>query len=512
MPRTSILRSAPLAWTLVVLVVLLAVAVITLAVPYVRGARVDLRAYRASIILPPGIDTSVASPARRFAISPDGTRLAFVARGADGRTLLWVRPLDGLTAQPLAGTEGAMNPFWSPDGRFLGFNADARLKKINVSGGPPLTLVDADAAFATWNRNDVIVFSRGPESLQRVSAAGGTPSRVTTLDPTRGEAGHIAPFFLPDGRHFLYLGLGGSGTTTTTVRDTVIYVGSLDPAEKPRVLLSGGANAQYAQGHLLFLRDTTLMAQPFDASRLELTGEAVPLAEQVEIGGPTGVAGAFSVAESGTLAYQIAAGEALSRLTWVDRHGKTLGLLGDPGTYGEFELSPDGKRAAISVLDAAKRASGVWLFDVVRGVRTRFTLDVEHTSPVWSPDGTWVVFNSRRKGPLDLYRKAASGAGDEDVLLADRSNKVPRSWAPDGRFITYDTGGGGTTRTDLWVLPLVGDQKPFALVQTPFVEGDGRFSPDGRWIAYTSDESGRREVYVSAFPGTASGRSRPAAA
>jgi hypothetical protein len=258
----------------------------------------------------------------------------------------------------------------------------------------------------------------------------------------------------------------------------------------------------YAQGYLLFLRAQTLMAQPFDVERLELTGDATPLVERVASGGRIGTAAGFSVSETGVLAYQTgpAGGALLSQLVWFDRSGKQIGALGDRARYGDLALTRDGGRLAVGLHDRAEGGRDIWLFDVARGLRTRFTFDAaEESAPVWSPDGSRVVFNSRRKGHLDLYQKASSGAGAEEELLADDFDKYPVDWSPDGRFILF--GVYPPRAGEFWVLPLFGDRKPFPFLQTKLGEAPGRFSPDGRWIAYASNESGRNEVYVAPFPG-----------
>jgi len=431
------------------------------------------------------------------AVSPDGQRVAFVGTGADGRSLLWVRSLDALAAQSLAGTEGGLRLFWSPDSRSLGFFADGKLKKIEVAGGPAITLCDApNARGGTWSRDGVIVFApTNASGLQRVSASGGVPTAVTTLG--EGETGHFQPSFLPDGGHFLYR----ASTPATLSGGLPIYLASLDSSERKLLLNADATNVVYSQGHLLFLRETTLMAQPFDAQRLELTGEPFPIAEQIQTLGNAPPYGVFSASENGVLAYQTGAGAVNSQLVWLDRTGKQIGVLGDPAAYADIELSPDGRQASVSLPDQAGRARDIWLYDVARGLKTRLTFDpADELTLIWSPDGSRVVFNSRRKGQMDLYQKAADGSGTEEVLLEDNRQKYPVSWSADGRFILYIS-AGGPTGNDLFVLPLSGDRKPIPFLNTQFNEARGQFSPDGRWIAYGSNESGGDEVYVAPFPG-----------
>jgi serine/threonine protein kinase/Tol biopolymer transport system component len=462
------------------------------------------RTYRASIVLPPNLRLWSGNPSGRFALSPDGTRLALVAADGAGQSMLWIRRLNTLSAQPLAGTEGAAYPFWSPDSAFVAFISGGKLKKIAAAGGEPVTLCDASfGAGGDWNRDDVILFTPKPQSpLYRVSASGGTPTQVTTLDAASGDIQHWYPFFLPDGKHFLYFVVGSKTGGITDPR--AIYVGSLDPQEPPRLVLQGGSNAKYAQGHVIFLRDNTLAAQAFDAGRLELRGEPFPVAEQVQITGAasTGAAGAFSVSQSGVLAYQTGFSVVRSQLVWFDRSGKQIGTLGDQADYGEVALSPDGSRAAVSIVDPGRGTRDVWVFDVARGLRERFTFDAgDEFAPLWSPDGSRIVYSARRKASIDLYQKLTRGGGGEEPLLVDGLGKFASHWSPDGRFIIYIGGGGIIARSDLWALPLSGDRKPSALLQSTFVETHGRVSPDGRWMAYTSNESGQFEVYVSPFPG-----------
>lgn len=280
-----------------------------------------------------------------------------------------------------------------------------------------------------------------------------------------------------------------------------IRVGSLDGRES-RPVLENQLNAIYAEGYLLFVRDTTLMAQPFDTNRLVTTGEAVPLAEQIQIL-PVSLRGVFSASASGVLVYQTGARTA-NQLTWFDRSGRRAGTLGDPGTIFSLEFSPDRKYVASSRNDT-EAGRDIWIYDVARGLKTRFTFDpAEERQTVWSPDGRSIVFNSNRKGHFDLFQKQANGVGGEQLLLADSLDKYPSSWSPDGKFLLYDSRFDPKTRTDVWVLPMTpersgGERKPFPFAQTPFNEVNAQFSPDGRWIAYQSDESERFEIYVAPF-------------
>ncbi|MEK6322705.1 MAG: protein kinase [Acidobacteriota bacterium] len=436
------------------------------------------------------------------AISADGRRLAFVATMADGKRQLWLRALDSLAAQPLAGTEGASHPFWSPDGRYIGFFANGKLNRIDAAGGAVLTLCEAPAGLGgSWSRDGVIVFAPNNTSpLLHVPASGGAPSEVTELAESRGGVSHYWPCFLPDGRHFLFL--SRAFITGASEQDT-INVGSLDSKES-RPLFQASSSIAYAQGHLLFHRAGLLLAQPFDVERLKTVGDAFPVLERVQYE-ITSSRGVFAVSENGVLVYQPGAGASDFQLTWFDRTGKSLGVLGDPANYftPSPALSPDGKMVAVQMQTSvgSRDSSDIWVYEIARGFPTRFTFNpASERAPLWSPDGSRIVFGSTRKGIVDLYQKAANGTGDEEVLLESGFDKYPMSWSWDGRFILYQeiaprVGG------DLWVLPLEGERKQFPFLRTEFNELAPMFSPDGRWVAYQSDESGRMEIYVAPFPG-----------
>ncbi len=401
-------------------------------------------------------------------VSPDGRKLAFNATGEKGG--LWIRDLDALEWRQLPGTDGAVSPFWSPDSKFLGFGVQNQLKKIDVSGGPAQTLCEVSGiqvGTGAWNRDGVIVFGgRGIGPLWRVSQVGGVATAITSVDRERGESFHSLPTFLPDGKHFLYLRNGPPDAIG-------IYAGSLDakPADqsKERILATPFA-ASYVNGYLFFMRDNTLMAQPFDAAKLQLTGEPAPVAEHV---GTTQSIGVFSVSPSGTLAYRAGAGTGSYQLTWFDRQGRVLSTFGQVGPDQNIVLSPDGTRGVVR--DAAGAAAGdLWTLDFARGVRTRFTFRQNPGSPaVWSPDGSRVAFAT---GDLldTIYEKASSGAGDEKELLKEPGRiHIPSSWSHDGRFLLYTAINDPKTGNDLWVLPLQGDRTPVLLLGTDFAENQG---------------------------------------
>jgi len=436
-------------------------------------------------------------------ISPDGHYLVFAQTGPNAP--LWVRPLNSLAPQPLAGTEGATYPFWSPDSKSIGFFANGKLKRIEATGGPVLTLADAPAGRGgTWtipdatagNASGVILFAPNRRSpVLRIPAGGGTVSTVTKIRDS--EVGHRLPWFLPDGRHFLY-----SATHEDNADSNTIRVADLSSPEDT-VIGEADSEAIYTQGFLLFLRQETLMAQPFDAQRRVATGDAAPLEQQIQRRSTTAYAN-FSASTNGLLAFRTGSAGGNSQLTWMDRTGKPLGVLGEPGNIVSFEFSPDRKSVAAALLPSGTLNNGdIWIYDAGRGLRTRFTFDpAVDSDPVWSPDGRSIIFASRRKQHADLYRKSSDGAGAEELLYSDNLEKSPSSWSADGKFLLYLKANG----TDVWVLPLTPDRpgaplKPFPFLQSPSNEFNAQFSPDGKWVAYNSDESQRYEVFVARFPG-----------
>jgi Tol biopolymer transport system component len=425
-----------------------------------------------------------------IAVSPDGKNL--VARIVeDGVSKLWVRPLERVTGITLKGTDGAGYPFWSQDGRYIGFFADSKLKTVDIFGAPPQSLADAAIPRGgAWSRDGVILFSVADGPLFRIAASGGQPVQVTELNKARNEAAHRFPSFLPDGVHFLYL------AASQTPEGSGIYVGSLTSKETKR-LVASVAKAEFAPPDLLlFLRESTLMAQRFDPGRLELSGDPFQVAEQV--GWSSGGIGGFTVSANGILAYRTGGLNQGRQLIWIDRNGKAEGTVGSPALYENPRLSPDGKRLAVHKPDGG---GDIWIFDLERNNSTRFTFDpASDNDPVWSPDGTRIAFVSNRDGGVfNLYQKDSRGTGQDELLLKTANNKLIDDWSADGRYILYQE-ADPKTKDDLWVLPLFGDRKPVRFLATPFRERDASFSPDGRWIAYDSDETGQFQVYVQSFP------------
>ena len=458
---------------------------VVLAAFYLRAPVTTALETRVDIVTPP------ASSPGSFALSPDGRKIAYVAT-SQGVSSLWVRPLDSISAQPLPGTEGAVSPFWSPDSRSLGFFADSKLKRIGLGGGEPQTLtedVNSLAANGTWSAEGTILFNsslNGP--LERIPAAGGQTVVVTRL--AQGEFRHFGSRFLPGGRQFLFASQGVA---------PALWLGSLDGIPPRRIAaFAPGTDsaAQYlAPGWLVRVKGNILAAQRFDNSSGQLSGDPVTLAQAVGIDAFFGN-GFFSVSPSGTLAWRSGTGNR-SQLLWFNRTGQNVGAFGALADFNvqSPELSPDGKRAAVS--RGAFGVRDIWLQESTRAGRFTFH-PADDVIPIWSPDGVRVVFASNRKGVLDLYQKPADGSGSEQLLLQSAEAKWPNAWSPDGRFILYNS---SQNNGDLMLLPLSGARKPYPFLSTPFNENQGIFSADGKWVAYQSNESGRFEIYVRPFPG-----------
>jgi Tol biopolymer transport system component len=437
----------------------------------------------------------------QVALSPDGARLAFTAASFGGSGALFVRRLDGSSSQAVTGGENAWLPFWSPDGRRIGFFSEGKLKRVDVSEGSVLTVCDAEyGAGGTWNRDGTIVFAPTRTSaLYRVSAAGGSPVPVTKLDASRHETAHRYPWFLPDGRHFLYM----AGDMNATPGDPAnsIRVGSLDGKTDKKVVPLASA-ASYAGGRLFYVRDGTLLAQEFDDSKLEGKGEPIPIVQRLGLYG-FAFLWPFSVSESGVV---VAAPffQSPSRLVWLDRSGKEIGSVGETGLVARPRLSPDGRRVAADVSDPGRDASDIWIYDAAGGAGTKFVFGAHEDSAIWAPDGAHLAFDSDRRargGHGDLWTKPLDG-GKEEILSESPDDRVAEDWSRDGRFVSFHVlQVRGRRNTQLWILDTAGERRASPFAADAEWQGNSRFSADGRWIAYDCDESGRAEVYVRAFPG-----------
>jgi Tol biopolymer transport system component len=474
-------------------------ASLILASMYFLKTQPEVRTYRYTISPPKGLMFRLSLDGD-FAISSDGRLLAFVATDSSDKDILWVRSLSSLESKVLSGTEGAGSPFWSPDGRFIGFFAGGRLKRVEVTGGTPQTICDAPIGRGgSWSKDGTIVFATGRDvPLSRVSAAGGLPATITSLDTLRHETSHRWPHFLPDGRHFLYL--ARTEITGTGEKDAII-LSSLDSTSKPRVLIKASSNAEYANGHLFFAREQSLLAQPFDPERLELTGDLFRITEQL-YHEPVSSHAAFSLSTTGTLSY-FNGGALEGRLVWYDRKGKQLGDVVRQAFCYDIQLSPDQKKAAISVYDFSTMSTDIWLCEFRRNVWERFTSDPgADRFPIWSPDGNTLAYSAFRGGQGGLYQRMSNGMAAEQLLLA-LDNPRPTDWSRDGLFLAF-TASSPQNNNNIWTLPMLGDRKPRRYFESQYSESGARFSPDGHWIAYQSDESGSIQIYVRPFPGSGS--------
>jgi eukaryotic-like serine/threonine-protein kinase len=431
--------------------------------------------------------------ARDVAISPNGHTVAIVGhRESERNNVLWIYEPGSQEATSLAGTERANFPFWSSDGRSLGFFADGKLKKLGLGGGPVQTLCNAPTGRGgAWNKDGVILFT--PSGLlgvgiSRIPASGGTPAPVTVPDKSLSEDSHRWPVFLPDGIHYLYSAVNLSGQKDLYS----IYVGSLNSNEK-RFVLRTRANAQYAAGYLLFYRDQTLFAQHFDTRKFELSGEPVPILTDVQFS-PRIAKAAFAASSSGLLVAQRAGDSGASQLLWFDRKGQETGMALKPGIYGNISLSPNGKAVAVDLTDPASQNTDIWTYDLETQSAKRLTFDPSIDSlPIWSPDGSRIIFGSSRELKFDLFLKDANGAQDEKLIPQDGPDRFPNDWSRDGKFVLYERG------QDLWFVSLP-ELRPSPFLKATFTLKTARFSPDGKWVAYSSNETGRSEIYVTSFP------------
>jgi eukaryotic-like serine/threonine-protein kinase len=472
---------------------------------WVRFNQKPLASTEVRFWIPPAPGTSLVGDNHGnpdFAISQDGTKLVYSVRESPEKDQLWLRKLDSLSGQPIAGTEGARLPFWSPDRQYIAFYSENRLKKISLSGGSPVVLCDVPNRFGggAWLADGTIVFGSIASGLSRVYADGREPKPLTILDPVRKERNHSYPVFLPDGNHFIY------ACDSYKAEERAIYMGTLNSKETVRLVGSPYKGGYVDPGYLLFLRGTSLMGQRLEMHPPRLIGEPILIADQLSVNSVSNDA-PFTSSRNGVILYRSGGAAAKTQLAWFDRAGKALGKVSPIESDISVKLSPDGTQAAISSVTGSTFRSGagepslnIWVIDLARGVRTRVTLDpaVSDENPIWSPDGRYLAFASHRKAfRAQIYEKSSSGEGQDKPILLGEGNEHPIDWSPDGKFLLVHANGNGI---DLMVLPLTGEPKPIPLLSSSADEAQGQFSPDGRWVAYTSSESGRNEVYVKQFP------------
>jgi len=437
------------------------------------------------------LNTTISLP--QFALAPDGRSIVFVAQAAGARPMLWVRSLEHVSAATLPGTENAVHPFWSTDNRWIGFFADGKLKKIPAAGGAVQVVAQTATDFrgGTWGPDDTIVFASGTGPLSRVASAGGTATPAS-------QGNHRYPQFLPDGRHFLHVVLNSE--------QSGVYAGSLDD-KNTKLLVRTNVSAVYAPpGYLLFVDGDALLGQAFDADRVQVSGQTFLVAEHV--GHSSDFQSAISASSTGAIAYAGTIAQN-GRLMWFDRRGNALGSAGPEGDYADFRLSPNEKSLAASLVDPKAGTVDVWMTDLARGGNTRVTHEQQlGASAIWSPDGTHLGFRTIRNGAIEFYERSAAGGGDEQAVLSaemrraaqiESVNIIDTDWSPDGQHILFSV-PGIVSSNDLWLLPLTGDRKPMKFLASPSDEMHGNFSPDGRMVAYTSNESGTYEVYVQTLP------------
>ncbi len=484
------------------------------AVLLVAAAVLGLAYRRVTLVVPQTVRAFVTPPEGGFlfsfaqgpggagppALSPDGRQIALVVRTKGGAEQLMIRPVDSLVSRPLPGTEGARYPFWSPDSRSVGFFADGKLKKVEATGGPSLTLCAAPMGRGgSWSPQGVIVFTPdrvGP--IHRVADAGGESSPVTAYDPTTDDT-HRWPWFLPDGRRFVYLDRVRGGQENLELNS--LMIGALDRQEATP-LLKASSNVAYASGYLFFVFDRTLMAQPFDAESASLSGAAFPIADGIQFDAAYSH-GVFTVSGNGVLAYQTGTAGNRGQLLWFDRSGKQLGAVGSQARHNWVELSPSGRRAVVEIADERTGDVDLWIYDLVRtpNLRTRFTFEPGgQSSPRWSPDEQKIVYTSRPAGRTALFVRPVSGTGDQVKFLETGVDDIwAGDWSADGRLIVFSS-LDAKTGSDLWTVPASGDPTPAEYLRTPNNERRPAFSPDGRWVAYESLESNRSEIYISPLP------------
>jgi len=487
-----------LAWTTAAIALVL--LLITAGALVWRAARTERLSLKFNLV-PPG-DVKVTFHAQNcgaLTISPNGRLITFIGTKGDGKPMLYVRPIDSLEARPLPGTEDPSFPFWSPDSRQVAFFTAEKLMRADLNGSPPIGVcdVDATARSGSWSRDGTIIFSLSSLSgVYRVPVGGGKPVLVTKLDASQRETTHRWATFLPDGKHFLFM--AGSHSTGTRSESNAIYAADLATGDRSLVLRAR-SSVVYSQGYLFYERDGVLVAQRFDPGKLRIEGDPIPVASEVRYD-TNFFRGVFDVSSNGTVVFQPGLSSSTNELATFDRGGKKTGDVTAPGGFLECRIAPDEKTIALTMEEVANGTTDIWLQDVTRGIRSRFTFGaLQEGSPVWSPDGGRLAYSDVQKVEEDIYVKDIAG-GDEKPLFVNDENKEPTAWSPDGQFIACNVRKAGQNKRDIWLVPANGGAKPYLFIQGSFDEYGGNFSPDGKWFSYISDESGRPQVYLTSFP------------
>jgi len=468
-------------------------AIIGYGLAYLFMPRPETKTLRASFLPPAGMRFQ-SDKRSIISLSPDGTTLAFAALDSSGKRALWIQKLRSSYPQRLAGTEGAELPFWAPDNRFLGFFAEGKLKKIDITGGSPLAICDAPfPQGGTWNSQGQIVFAPNQlDILYEIASSGGIINVLTVLDESRSEKDHNSPCFLPDGKHILYF--AASFTVENKATDG-IYLGALD-SDLRKFLISSGGDFTFANGYIIYRREGSLIAQAFDEDKLELRDNPFPICDDAR--NDPNVRTLFTASNDGLLLYETANAQSASQLVITDRAGVPIRSFDFITNYSYPALSHDGKKIAVDIKSAGN--SDIWIYDTERNLKTRFTFDqTPDLCPVWTRDDKAIAFTSNRKGVYDIYIKTIGNSGGAELLVASNFSKLPTDWSGDGRHLVYNE-ANGKTKNDLMIFQNFGEKQSLPFLQTPFEEYDGRISPDGRWLAYTSLESGKENVYVTPFP------------
>jgi serine/threonine protein kinase/Tol biopolymer transport system component len=497
-PTVPAKRSWPwLAWTGTV--VAIAVALAAVLVPRMTSKPSAPALARFAVTAPPGM--TVVTDGASMAVSPDGRRLAFIAADSTGMAQLCIRNLDSLSARQISGTWGAILPFWSSDSRFIAFFAEGKLKKVPADGGLPEVICDAPSGRGgSWSKNGVIIFApqaMGP--LLKISADGGDVVEINKPDSSRHETGFRFPCFLPDGRHYLFVSLPRKREGFD------IYLSELDSKQSTRIMAAGGAPVPAVTGCLLFVRGNRIAAQEFDRHKLRPTGQIIPLGDAPPASSFEG-APLLSASENGVLIHA-ATNLPNTQLVWLDRMGRAVGTVAlPPASYGNPSLSVDSRWATVSIANSPT-SYDLWLVDLQRAVTTRLTFDGllaagggTGSAAVWAPDGSRVAYMCNQSGLYDIYQVLTNGTGKPEPLVqSDVVFKAPVTWSPDGKYLVFSQ-NVEKTQWDLWLLPMQGDRKPVPYLRTPYDENTAALSPDGRWMAYSSNETGRAEIYVRSFP------------